>query len=178
MFAAATLLASLFIQNPEDLQKVRQAERRRFEIVTEVSAAVCAVMPMNRSGGGSGVVIDAAGFVLTNFHVVRPPPAVLERLRQEMGGVVTYPPMKVGLPDGRLYRAEVLGVDPGSDLALLDLGVREDGQPWPHVSLGDSDRLLVGETIFAMGNPFSLTTDFTPTVTWGIVSGTHRYQRG
>lgn len=178
MFAAAILLTPLLIQDPDDLQRVREAERRRVQTVAEVSAAVCAVMPMDRSGGGSGVVIDAAGFVLTNFHVVRPPADVLERLRQEMGGVVTYPPMKIGLPDGRLYRAEVLGVDPGSDLALLDLGPREDGQPWPHVSLGDSDRLLVGETVFAMGNPFMLATDFTPTVTWGIVSGTHRYLPG
>lgn len=86
--------------------------------------------------------------------------------------------MKIGLPDGNLYKAQVLGVDPGSDLAILLLEPRKDGKPYPHSPLGDSDALLVGETVFAMGNPFLLATDFTPTLTWGVVSGTHRYQKG
>ncbi len=86
--------------------------------------------------------------------------------------------MKIGLPDGLLYKAQVLGVDPGSDLAILLLEPRADGKPYPYSPLGDSDALLVGETVFAMGNPFLLATDFTPTLTWGVVSGTHRYQKG
>ncbi|MHC4895751.1 MAG: S1C family serine protease [Planctomycetota bacterium] len=86
--------------------------------------------------------------------------------------------MKIGLPDGKLYKAQVLGVDPGSDLAILLLEPRKDGKPYPYSPLGDSDALLVGETVFAMGNPFLLATDFTPTLTWGVVSGTHRYQKG
>jgi S1-C subfamily serine protease len=86
--------------------------------------------------------------------------------------------MKIGLPDGNLYKAQVLGVDPGSDLAILLLEPRKDGKPYPYSPLGDSDALLVGETVFAMGNPFLLATDFTPTLTWGVVSGTHRYQKG
>jgi len=86
--------------------------------------------------------------------------------------------MKIGLPDGKLYKAQVLGVDPGSDLAILLLEPRKDGKSYPHSPLGDSDALLVGETVFAMGNPFLLATDFTPTLTWGVVSGTHRYQKG
>ena len=86
--------------------------------------------------------------------------------------------MKIGLPDGKLYAADVIGIDPGSDLAILLLRERKDGKPWPYSPIGDSDALLVGETVFAMGNPFLLATDFTPTLTWGIVSGTHRYQAG
>ncbi|MBL9079261.1 MAG: trypsin-like peptidase domain-containing protein [Planctomycetes bacterium] len=93
-------------------------------------------------------------------------------------GAAHYRHKKVGLPDGLLYEAEVLGIDPGSDLAVLRLLPKHDGQTWPFRPLGDSDALLVGQTVFAMGNPFLLATDFTPTVTFGIVSGTHRYQEG
>jgi len=93
-------------------------------------------------------------------------------------GTSHYKNKKVGLPDGQLYEGEVLGIDPGSDLAVLRLLPKKDGQTWPFCNLGDSDALLVGETVFAMGNPFLLATDFTPTVTFGIVSGTHRYQEG
>jgi S1-C subfamily serine protease len=92
------------------------------------------------------------------------------------GGI--YRNKKVGLPDGQLYEAVVLGIDPGSDLAVLRLLPKTPGQTWPSCRLGDSDQLLVGEMVFAMGNPFLLATDFTPTVTFGIVSGTHRYQEG
>ncbi|MBX3462658.1 MAG: trypsin-like peptidase domain-containing protein [Planctomycetes bacterium] len=93
-------------------------------------------------------------------------------------GASHYRNRKVGMPDGRLYEAEVLGIDPGSDLALLRLLPDHPGRRWPACALGDSDQLLVGQTVFAMGNPFLLATDFTPTVTFGIVSGTHRYQEG
>jgi S1-C subfamily serine protease len=93
-------------------------------------------------------------------------------------GAAHYRHKKVGLPDGQLYEAEVLGIDPGSDLAVLRLLPKHEGQQWPFCGLGDSDQLLVGQTVFAMGNPFLLATDFTPTVTFGIVSGTHRYQGG
>ncbi len=99
--------------------------------------------------------------------------------RDQLGsGAQHYRNKKVGLPDGQLYEAVVLGIDPGSDLAVLRLLPKHPEQTWPHCDLGDSDKLLVGETVFAMGNPFLLATDFTPTVTFGIVSGTHRYQEG
>jgi S1-C subfamily serine protease len=198
------------------LEAVLHSESRRIAVTARVAPAVCSVMDMDSAGGGSGVIIDPLGFVLTNFHVVGQPdkdyklpdppevPAeALEGWQKEHAGadeaaqaafktawqaewkeehlphgVQHWKPMKVGLPDGRLYRAEVLGIDPGSDLAVLKLEARGDGKPWPAVSLGDSDDLLVGETVFAMGNPFLLATDFTPTVTFGIVSGTHRYQEG
>src|SRR5690606_11812332 len=130
-------------------------------VMARVAPAVCSVMPLDAPGGGSGVIIDPLGFVLTNFHVVGKP-----EVRR----------MKIGLPDGGLYGATVLGADPGSDLAVLLLDARDE--PWPSAPLGDSDALLVGEHVFAMGNPFLLATDFQPTTTWGIVSGTPRYQPG
>ncbi len=159
----ATLLAVLSPQSPEeDLAAVLRAERARVDAMARVQPAVCSVMAKGSPGGGSGVIYDPAGFVLTNFHVVGKP-----EVRE----------MVVGLPDGNLYEADVLGIDPGSDLAVL-LIQDDSKRPWPFAKIGDSDALLVGETVFAMGNPFLLATDFAPTVTWGIVSGTHRYQPG
>ncbi|GIS58719.1 MAG: hypothetical protein CM1200mP2_09440 [Planctomycetaceae bacterium] len=67
----------------------------------------------------------------------------------------------------------IVGIDPTGDVALVKLLGRDD---FPHAQLGDSDKLKVGDWTFAMGNPFLLATDFQPTVTYGIVSGLHRYQ--
>ncbi len=213
MLVCAVVLAGL--QDPE-LAAVLASESRRTAVVERCSAAVCSVMSMDQPGGGSGVVFDAAGFVLTNYHVVGEPdkgfrlpdppePSAAEltawrsghpdaaaaaeaefvtgwkqvwRADHQPRGKSQYKNKKVGLPDGQLYEGEVLGVDPGSDLAVLRLVPKSPGQTWPACDLGDSDGLLVGETVFAMGNPFLLATDFTPTVTFGIVSGTHRYQEG
>ena len=108
-------------------------------------------------GGGSGVVISADGYALTNFHVAQP-----------CGNA-----MKCGLADGRVYDAVIVGLDPTGDVALIKLLGRDD---FPHAELGDSDQLRAGDWVFAMGNPFLLATDFQPTVTYGIVSATHRYQ--
>ncbi|GAB4138475.1 MAG: hypothetical protein Fur0037_04210 [Planctomycetota bacterium] len=212
----APLLACWFLPQAPDLDAVERLQAARVAVVARCAPAVCSVMAMDSPGGGSGVVIDPHGLVLTNFHVVGapdpdyelpeppdPPPEDLERWRAahrqaEEGaekafveewkaawceenlprGKSHYRNKKVGLPDGYLYEAEVLGIDPGSDLALLRLVPREEGQRWPSVPLGDSDDLLVGQMVLAMGNPFLLATDFTPTVTFGIVSGTHRYQEG
>lgn len=209
------VVLGLLPQGP-DLQAVQHSEAARIATIARCAPAVCSVMDMKSPGGGSGVIIDPHGFVLTNFHVVgapdpkyklpdppAPPAAELDawkskhpdadeaaqkqwvedwqadwREEHQPKGKVQYRNKKVGLPDGQLYEAEVLGVDPGSDLGLLRLLPKEPGQTWPFATLGDSDQLLEGETVMAMGNPFLLATDFTPTVTFGIVSGTHRYQEG
>ena len=81
--------------------------------------------------------------------------------------------MKCGLNDGSLYDAVIVGIDPTGDVALIKLLGRDD---FPVATMGDSDQLQIGDWVYAMGNPFLLATDFTPTVTYGIVSGTHRYQ--
>src|SRR6478672_6793072 len=87
-----------------DLAAVKQAESRRVEIVAKVRPAVVAVFSANMDGGGSGVVIDPAGFALTNFHVV------------DEGKV-----FKCGLADGVLYDAVVVGLDKVGDVALIKL---------------------------------------------------------
>jgi S1-C subfamily serine protease len=188
---AKALLLLLLPQEP--LARARAAEAERIAVMAVCAPAVCSVMSMDAPGGGSGVVFDPVGYVLTNYHVVgepdddwKPPvpPTASEaeqavwRAEQLPQGARQYRHKKVGLPDGELYEAIVLGIDPGSDLAVLRLLPKRPGQTFPHRSLGDSDQLLVGEPVFAMGNPVSLATDFTPTVTYGIVSGTHRYQPG
>ncbi len=136
---------------------VLAAEQARVAVVARVAPTVVAIFARGGRGGGSGVLISADGYALTNFHVTR--------------GAGTF--MKCGLDDGRLYDAVIVGNDPTGDVALIKLLGRED---FPHATLGNSDALRVGDWTFAMGNPFLLATDFHPTVTYGIVSGLHRYQ--
>ncbi len=108
------------------------------------------LMPHQRKGAGTGFIIDSAGFVVTNAHVVRGADEVTVRLR-----------------DDRQFTAEVVGRDRRLDLALLKI---EGAEGLPAVTLGDSDALRVGEQVIAVGNPFGLGH----TVTMGIVSAKAR----
>ena len=162
LLASACLCAALPAQG-DLLQKVEQMQKKRTEILARVEPAVCSVMSLKSPGGGSGVIFDPRGWILSNFHVTQKNPV-----------------MKIGLPDGKLYLADVIGIDPGGDVALLALrgkGPNPDGT-WPSVQPGDSDKLKIGGFAYAMGNPFLLASDFKPTVTMGVISGIHRYQKG
>src|SRR5262249_22647418 len=86
------------------------------------------------------------------------------------------PVMQCGLPDGVFYDAVVVGTDQVGDVALLKLLPKKEGKDFPYAPLGDSDKVKPGDWSLAMGNPFLLATDFTPTVTFGLISGVHRYQ--
>mgnify|MGYP001299578778 FL=1 len=100
---------------------------------------------------GSGVVISPDGYVVTNDHVVENASKII-----------------VTLPGGNEYEAEVIGVDQLTDLALLKL----DGVNFPYMKIGDSDKLIIGEWVIALGNPFGLfDVNQQPTATIGIVSG-------
>jgi len=103
------------------------------------------------------VVIARDGYALSNFHVVLPCGRALQ----------------CGMADGRVYDAVLVSIDPTGDVALIKLFGRDD---FPCAELGDSDQVRPGDWVFAMGNPFLLATDMQPTVTYGIVSGVHRYQ--
>ena len=85
---------------------------------------------------------------------------------------------KCGLADGVLYDAVLVGLDKVGDVALIKLypPKGKEGQEFPFSVLGDSDRVREGDWSLAMGNPFLLARDFTPTVTFGLISGVHRYQ--
>ncbi len=101
------------------------------------------------SGTGSGIVLSADGYVVTNNHVVSAAVA---------GGTVS-----VTFSDGRTSRATIVGTDPSSDLAVLRVSDRDDLVP---AVLADSDELAVGQTVLAVGAPLGLSD----TVTQGIVS--------
>ena len=134
-------------------------ERYRIHAINRVIQSVVAIYDEDRQGGGSGVIIDPSGIVLTNHHVI-------------MGaGIKGWG----GLADGKLYRWKLIGTDPGGDLAIIQL---EGKSVFPATPLGDSDKVRVGDWALAMGNPFILTEDQAPTVTLGIVSGVKRYQPG
>ncbi|MFM7149878.1 MAG: S1C family serine protease, partial [Gemmataceae bacterium] len=149
----------------EKIQKVSLAEKKRIEVIRKVQPSVVAVMARdprgNITGNGSGVLIDEEGFALTNWHVT---------------SAARSPLLKCGLPDGLIYDAVLVGLDKVGDVALIKLLPRNPGDKFPHARLGDSDTVKAGDWSLAMGNPFSLATDFTPTVTFGLVSGVHRYQ--
>ena len=151
------LLAAAGARAAQPPAEVLAAELQRIAVMGKAGSAVLAIFDPAGQGGGSGVVVSADGYALSNFHV-------------------TYPcgnAMKCGMSDGRVYDAVIVGLDPTGDVALIKLLGRDD---FPHAELGDSDRLRAGDWVFAMGNPFLLATDFQPTVTSGIISGVHRYQ--
>ena len=111
---------------------------------------------------GSGVIVSRDGLVLTNHHVVAGESGRIS-LRQ-------LPAVSVALADKREVQAEIVGVDPATDLALLRIAATNlPTMPW-----GDSDRLKVAEWVLAIGNPFQLNQ----TVTLGIISALGRTNVG
>ena len=108
---------------------------------------------MRPQGMGSGVIVSADGLILTNSHVVKDADEI-----------------KVNLSDKRSFTAKVIGADPESDIALIKI----DAKDLPIAELGDSDKIRVGEIVFAVGNPFGLNR----TVTSGIISATGRANVG
>lgn len=99
-----------------------------------------------RRGAGAGFIIDPDGYILTNHHLVED----AERLT-------------VRLADGRSLRAEAVGSDPDTDIALIKVSAP---RPLPYATLGDSDTLRVGDWVLAIGNPLA----YEHTVTAGVVS--------
>jgi serine protease Do len=139
---------------------VVEEQKARIAAIKKVHPAIVAVCMQGGQGVGSGIVISPEGYALTNFHVVQP----------------TGPVMQAGLADGLLYDAVLVGQDKVGDVALIKLLPKEKDKPFPFVQLGDSDKVRIGDWSLAMGNPFSLAMDFTPTVTYGVISGVNRYQ--
>jgi len=105
---------------------------------------------------GSGFIVSADGYVVTNNHVVTP---------EGQGSVVES--ITVTLPDGNEYPAKLVGKDAASDLAVLKISA---GKPLPFVKFGDSSKARVGDWVIAIGNPFGLGG----TVTAGIISAVYR----
>lgn len=114
--------------------------------------------PITREGQslGSGFIISADGYIVTNNHVVSGDPGT----NAEISAITVI------MPDRTEYKAKIIGRDPTSDLAVLKI----EANNLPYVKFGDSTRTRVGDWIMAIGNPFGLGG----TVTAGIVSALHR----
>ena len=102
---------------------------------------------------GSGVIVDKNGYILTNNHVVKDADEI-----------------KIRLSDKRELKGKVIGSDPKTDIAVIKI----EAADLPIMKMGDSDKMMVGETVIAVGNPFGLSQ----TVTSGIVSATGRANVG
>jgi len=102
---------------------------------------------------GSGVIMDAQGYILTNAHVIQGAEEIFVVLR-----------------DGRETIARTIGIDSDTDLAVLQIGLGN----LPVIPIGDSSQLRVGDVVLAIGNPY----DFGQTVTQGIISATGRRRLG
>lgn len=140
--------------NPAVVNIDATARARRARRLVEEGAGRGPVDPFDlgrrgdapRRGTGTGFLIDAEGHILTNHHVIEG----AERLT-------------VKLADGRTLRADLVGSDPDTDIALIRV---QGAGPFPHAMLGDSSRLRVGEWVCAIGNPLA----YEHTVTVGVVS--------
>ena len=109
--------------------------------------------PQRNSGLGSGVIVSPNGYILTNFHVVE-----------------AADDIQVSLNDGTTHKARVVGSDPESDLAILQI----KAEKLPTITFGQMDNLRVGDVVLAIGNPFGVGQ----TVTMGIVSALGRSHLG
>ena len=111
--------------------------------------------PERSSGLGSGVIVSADGYILTNNHVIEDASSI-----------------EVALNDGRKFAARLVGRDPESDLAVLR--AEHGNETLPLITFADDSRLHVGDVVLAIGNPFGVGQ----TVTMGIVSALDRRQLG
>ena len=155
VFGLLALAASAAEGVPEE--QVLRAQAERIAVVQKISEPTLAIIDSAGQGLGSGVVISADGYALTNFHVASP----------------CGPAMKCGMTYGQLYDAVIVGMDPTGDVALIKLFGRDD---FPAAEMGDSDSVRAGHWAYVVGNPFALSDDFQPSVSYGIISGVHRYQ--
>ena len=163
--AGLALIASTTRADDADLmQRVQVREQARIDLIQRLVPTVISVFRVDgdkdelTAGSGSGVIISPDGYALSNFHVTE-----------------TNRNLRVGRIGGKTYSAKLLGLDRTGDIALIKI---ESDEPLPYVALGSSEELEVGQWVIAMGNPFLLATDFSPTVSMGVVSGLHRYLPG
>lgn len=133
--------------------RITAAERTVMPAVVTIDVDSCSRRGRLLHSQGSGLIVDARGFIITNRHVIRDGARIA--VRAEIGGAE------------QLYYAHLVGADPDTDLALLKI---KAGHPLPFAPLAASDHLAVGDWVVAVGSPFGLAH----TVTAGIVSALHR----
>jgi len=112
-----------------------------------------------RASLGSGVIVDAKGYIVSNYHVVAP--------IEGQGGRRLADRIEIQLAGGETYQGEVVGVDPETDLAVIKIA---SDKPLPVAKVGNSGELQVGDWVLAVGSPFG----YEQTLTAGIVSAMKR----
>jgi len=148
--AAAAAAAGYSPEEQNNIDIYRGARDATVNITSQVNVQNWFFQVYPQKGTGSGFIINGDGEILTNYHVVR--------------GAVQ---LTVKLMDQKVYKAKVLGTDTGHDLALVKI---DADRKLPTLRLGDSDALVVGQKVEAIGNPFG----FDGTLTTGIVSALGR----
>ena len=153
-------------RRPINLERLTPDERTNVVVYEQVNRGVVNINTKSlrgnnffffetpSEGAGSGVVLDRRGHILTNYHVV-------EGARE----------IQVTLSDGTTYDAQLIGEDPNNDIAVVKIDApAETLHPVP---FGDSSNLLVGQKVYAIGNPFGLER----TLTTGVISMVNRSMR-
>lgn len=141
---------TVIVNNKDDVNVITAAAAKASPSVVTIKAT-----SGNEGGTGSGIIIDDKGHILTNTHVVT------------LDGKTANATIEVRTNDGRVLKATVVGTDPLSDLAVIKV---DDASGLVPATLGDSDKINVGDTAVAIGSPLGLTG----TVTDGIVSTLNR----
>jgi S1-C subfamily serine protease len=161
-FSLALLSCSaLSLLSTADARVFTPEEQRSIGIYEKNSPAVVNVMtmvvnfdfflnPIPKQGSGSGFIVSKDGYVITNFHVIQ-----------------NAQKLEVSLSNGKTYTAKLMGGDASTDVALLKI---DDPAGFPYVDIGTSSDLVVGESVFAIGNPFGLKSTYTT----GVISSLDR----
>ena len=150
-FAASNAPDGLALQTLPSVADLVEKIRPSVASISVESLTRGLFLDFTDEGAGSGIVVGADGYVVTNLHVVQ-----------------SAEDIKVHLPDGRTFQGRIVGQDPISDLAMLKI----EAEGLPYLSLGSSEGLRVGDWVVAIGNAAALKGG--PTVTLGIISGVGR----
>jgi S1-C subfamily serine protease len=150
---AADIQAAVAFTPDEEIniRVYRAASPAVVNITTTAVAYDFFLNPIPKEGTGSGAIIDRSGHILTNFHVI-------DGARR----------LEVTLADGSKWEGRAIGVDPSNDLAVIKIDA--PAEKLTILALGDSSRLVVGQKVLVIGNPFG----FERTLTGGIVSSVGR----
>ena len=133
------------IYSEQIISRNSQQNRRKFNSLFNRSGQI-------KTSLGSGVILSSDGYILTNQHVVGD-----NTLR-----------VTTELYDGRKFNAQLVGIDKGTDLAVLK--IEDSDNPFPSIEIEDSDKVMIGDIVLAIGNPYGLGQS----VSMGIVSATGR----
>ena len=133
------------IYSEQIISRNSQQNRRKFNSLFNRSGQI-------KTSLGSGVILSSDGYILTNQHVIGD-----NTLR-----------VTTELYDGRKFNAQLVGIDKGTDLAVLK--IEDSDNPFPSIEIEDSDKVMIGDIVLAIGNPYGLGQS----VSMGIVSATGR----